>query len=581
MQTVDREGKTHAADGVEKSFTAQIVDKLGRVTTTRASVPAATAFSPSRLVIELEEAGVALPISSDGRRRVEAMLLQLGAADRNRVRTFSAIGWMQDRDGKHAFLAPRGSVTATGLTDRYTVTGSLEAKSAATLSPAARGIGWDRLPEDRDALRRAAPAIQAMFAITPANPGISTALFGITAAAPLPQASGTTVILAGTTGSGKSLVMSVAQSFYSSIGITSKHFIGGFVGRSSLPGLAARAAWSRFLAATYDDFRQSHDEPKVNEDARAALTAMVQIHYGADEAAKATQTGGGRAVRDVRTMGIVSAEEPPTTEAIVNRAVIVPVSDTDILRSPRGSSPLDNWGKEFADTGEARALFGAYLQWVAARLDDKGIYRVEADVEAVRKSWASERTERAAVTGSVLWVGWAFFRRFATEVGFADLLPSEDEISAHIMALVESNRATVGGSNPGRRIIDHIRDSLAAKSGHLVNSAKDQPIHAIELFGWDAGYDEPRPCGRVLGVVSDDFAHVVVTADAVSRAARELGMSMSPTKLQQQFAPLVVAGTAPGGRSPESYSARRARGYVFPIAAIVDVPTAPVIQTVA
>jgi len=577
VQVLDREGEAHRSD-VEKTYAAEIIPRVGRVYRTTSDIPAAIAFNSARLTVELEESGVGTPVKLEAGRMVGSMLQQLGARSRERMLSFSAMGWYRDQLSGYVFLAPAGSVTASGVSNRYLITADPLSKDARGLAPAARAIGWDRVLQTSEEIREAAQSVQAFFAISPENPGLPTALLGMVFTAPLPQSSGTSVIVVGQTGQGKSLATSCAQGFFSGMGMNGSNFMASFTGGTSQAGLSARAAHARFLPLTVDDYKQVAGEPKASELAREVLTTLVQRAFGADEAGKAQQTGDARATRDIRCHAIVSAEQAPTDLAIINRSVIVRVSATDVLRSPVGSSPLDIYAIDWLNTGQARALFGTYLQWLAGRMNahPNGLNGFEAEVEKVKKSWATHRSERAALVGGVIWVGWSFFREFLEFHDAADALQSVEFLSENILALVDENVAIASEAKPARLIVEAIRNSIAARDGHVVNTSMMAPTYAELLFGWDgSGFDgTPRASGKVLGVVSDDLKYVVLTSDAVQRTARSLGFAMSKEKLAQEFAGLVVPGSTPGERTPMPLKAGGKRGYAFPLYEIIDVPEA-------
>ncbi|MEC5148804.1 hypothetical protein [Cryobacterium sp. GrIS_2_6] len=570
FKTVNALGRTEEI--APPKYTVEIIDAAGR-TTRREGFSAEESIDPTTLVLRMDT-GTALPTGTTDTRQFKNSLIQLGHSDGStKVLTeYSKLGWLFDeRERRWAFLAPAGSVTADGPTSSYTV-GPPAGSEAGALRPAQLELGWPQIPQDRDAIRAAAKSVTEFFS-TSKNHRITTALLGVTFAGPLALSSRTTVFIVANPGSAKSLEVGCAQAFISGVFNGKQSTAGGLGQGTSEAGAGAVVGWGRHLATAWDDFRDQGSRI-ANERMRMALTVAIQSAYGSDDALKGTAAGGLRAARDRESAAIMTGEGLPSGEGITGRVIAVPLANDDILREPRGSSPVDLWRTNHA--AGARAIFGAYLQWLAGRLTELGdlpTYRRWND--AAKNRWKSSEATRTVETVATLAAGWARFREFAQAKGFEDLLPEQTFIDEQLSALAVINTETTARSNPSMTITLKARDIIANGAGHLecANASTVPSPGVAQRIGWQY-VAEPipglspqhwRPTLRKIGVLTPDLKFVVLTNDAVTRIKRELALDTPDDQIVRGFAELVKPGTTPGGRHTFPGYSSRPRGYMLPV----------------
>ncbi|TFD26626.1 hypothetical protein [Cryobacterium lyxosi] len=558
----------------ESEFFLEILTAGGRRHTLADPLNEATVYDLKKLRSRFHRAAITLPIPAAHRAHIENVISTLGAADQSRDAriAYSAMGWALV-DGNWTYLAPAGSVTAAGIRDL--VVARPGARDGEGLPPAMAKVGFDRIPAG-DELHEAAASIAAFKAIMPNSDAPWIAL-GALWSAVLPQDKHTTLAIRGTTGGGKSGVMGALQAFQSGAGPAAGEFTASLITRPSAIGLEARAAWSRFALATWDDHRMSGTDAVADAQAAARVETLIQLGIGAETGAKSNVGRGIAQSRDMSFTGVLTCEELPRGGAgIVNRLVAVQLEPGDVELTPRGTSAFDLFIQDFADSGKARALHAAYLRWLAERMDNadgNGLRSLHREVEKEKKAWHPERATRADVSGSTIAVGWRMFRIFARLHEIEDLLPPEKEVDAAIVSVVNANAGLAADEDPALRILLDIRDRLGSR-GYISGDSFRVPGNHQYRLGWEAqreGYSHGNKLH--LGTITPDFKNVIISRNAVKEVAKSLGITTAPAALSKMFEKHAHPDSFTGKPSARWGLPSRPRGFIVSSDVIVNLLT--------
>jgi hypothetical protein len=527
------------------SYAVQVIDGAGR-SMTREGFTAEDAHKPST-VLDRVDIGAILPDLS-GRRAVEAMLRATGRHDgMTLLQEFHRLGWMRDADtGRHVFLAPAGSVTAEGPTPEFAV-GSPVGSQAGAGTTAAMAIGYPDIPQSNEDIRTAAKAIRAFYDVLPKRPDVVSAILGAVFASPLGLSRRCTVFITAGVGVGKTNVAACGQAFINR-DTSAKSFTGGPIANDSVVAAGVKTDWARNTVSFWDDYAMGVD-PKVNDRVNQITSDIIKLSYGQDGASGGTAAGGLRASRKADSIAIITGEAIPAGAGLVSRIVQIKLEAEEVALAPFGTSPYDRFMREFAVS--ARQLHGAYLQWLAARVDEAGFPAFTRSNDEAKKRWGQAGAGRTSETVAVLGVGMTLFREFSKARGFEDMLPTVDEVDGGLMGLIAGNEVAVADSNPASLLIANVRDAIAAKVGY-VDSRTPQKLsdRVRRRLGWveRVGYNSEgarttsfEPGNFRIGYVSDDRRHVVILNEALTTIARKTALSGVPKgQLKLAVAGLVV-----------------------------------------
>ena len=571
--TVDAQGvPIEAADPV---ITVTMATSKGGVRTKK-GFTIEQAHDVSAVVNKLDF-GVEIPIELSDVKRIKNSLLTLGADDggTSLVAQIGSLGWMrQEAKSPWVYLAPTGSVTAAGPTSDFTV-GPPPRSDEGALTEGQRSIGFPMIPQATDAIRDAARSVPAFLAITPTGPA-GIAVLGAMLAAPLALTSRLTVFLAALPEVGKSKLLACVQAFLTG-SAQGTSWTGGDVGKASAKGAPISAKWSRHSTSIWDDYRVPEDYAAASI-MKLVVTNVVQDSYGGtDSGAKSTKGGGLTSVSTSDTMVLMSGEALPESQGILSRAISVQLVLGDVAMTPRGSSPLDEFRKGDVLARAAQEIYGAYIQWLAGKLDAAGSLRVFSSATAEARSEVTPGNGRSAEIAGAIAVGWLRFREFAVEKGFADLLPSDEEITSAVSLLAGTSAGLVAEANPASAIIRAARDMVAASDGHLELHDGTVPMREIApSLGWhwrasatinSDSVGQYEPSRTTIGVFTEDRKHILMKSKAVDSIKRTIGLAGLPqSQLNAGFMPLLSPGSTPSERSPAEYGLNRRRGYLLPAA---------------
>jgi len=567
--TVDTQGRKVIA--AEAKVTVTLARSDGRVRT-QAGFTTAEAHS-AKTVVDRLDVGVSLPISTVAREQVGNALRELGTdGGTDVVEAYGTLGWLKPDTGGWTYLAPAGSVNAQGTVPGFTV-GSPPRSEEDSLLEAQLAYGFPDLPSDATAIRTAASAIPAFLAITPTSHA-AFAMLGLAFAAPLALSERTSVFLVSPPDAGKTQLLRAFQAF-----LTGNAHLSSWTG-SSLPsatalGASITAKWARHAVSIHDDFRVPQDRRKADV-VNLAVANVVQASYGgAGSGAKSTVDGGLKTASEAETCAIISGEAlPGGGVGVLSRILAIDLPPGAVAMTPRDESPFDTFRE--AHPAGAQALYGAYIHFLASRLDTAGTLRQFRTTNERLRAENAPRAGRSASNASVVGAGWAMLRLFAETAGFADLVPTQEDVVKALDDLAGANAALVLEANPGQAIVNAARDTIASKTGHIALHDGSMPTgEEATRLGWQwtartatAGVYEPTRFE--VGVLSEDRQYVVLRNQAVTDLKRRNpaleGLPMG--QLNAGFLSLVKDGTTPGSKAPRTIAGEtRPRGYVLPASA--------------
>jgi hypothetical protein len=564
VMTVDANGRRIRATDADVTVTIATSD--GRVKTMD-GFSVKEAHSP-REVLDRLNVGVQLPVNEVEVKRVANVIRSLGATDggTTNLEQFGTMGWLKGDEGRWVYLAAGGSVGADGAATGYEV-GPPPNSEAGSQLEAQLAYGWKNIAQGRADLRCAAEAVPAFLAITPKNPA-AFAMLGLILAAPLALAERTSVFVVSPPDAGKTHLLRALQAFLTGSAFLST-WTGGSLLTASALGAGISARWARHGVSVFDDFRVPDDKKKADVIALAVAAVLQASYGGADSGVKSTVDGGLKAITSSETCSLISGEALPTGgTGVLSRTIAIELAVGGVEINPRGSSRLDVSRTEHADG--AHAIYGAYLQFLAQRLDLAGsLVNFRAENEGVRTAHTPV-SGRSASNASVIGAGWAMFREFAEEAGFADLLPSVDSVASYVGELAGANAELVSAANPAQILINSARDMVAASNGHIALHDSSRPQRTLALkLGWkwvtkygDTGLYETS--GFEVGVLSADHKWVCIRRQAISELKRRSQMNIPEGQVDAGFIPLVMEGTTPGAKVGRFFGDSRPRGYLVP-----------------
>ena len=577
-------GPDDRPDAFEKRYELRLVRADGQVFPTE-QMDFGVKDSTSIETIHLLDAGVKLPVKADDRRQVENVMSNLGFDAIHDEYVWTSTGWalVPDERGieRVVFLAPNGSMTATGVDDSFTI-GPPPRSEDGSLKGSQEALGWNDTVDDP---ATTAAAVRSFVATAPRRPEIPVAILGAIFAAPLRMKNRAVVGLNGAPGSNKSILSAAAYSFYSAHPVSKEALPFNISNGSSVPGAKGQLAWHRDIVLFADDYKKGN---RGEDGARwdAIMRVLVQTAYDGQSGDMGTQGGGLRANKPSTATLVFSGELILPEASILQRCVSLQISPGDIDTEGEQNA-YDIFRKSHGDTGVARSFCGSYLRFLAGEIGahDDGLrwlsraanndfdecfqhYLTKQRAPGGADRHADAEIRRAAETAAVVAVGWRWLRRFAERGGFAGALPSEQDVEEAMLKVLSANTAEQSVSDYGIRVLSTASEMLTANNGHLLMHDGTRPVLDGGSPGWlmsqtPTGEVRWDPKGVLLGYVSMDHRYVLIVNDAlraIQRAANLEGLETS--QLKRGLAKHVVAGTVPGERTPVNMFNRR-RGFVF------------------
>lgn len=559
------EGKVMPA--ADPRFTVQLINDYGVFETHDMSAKDSV---DSAAVLDKLNSGSILPVAVVHKKHMDNALRTLGRHDAQvLLDKFTSTGILNDA-GKHVYLAPAGSISAEGITTHYKVDAPKSSEEGA-LRPSQAAFGFDRIAEGEE-LFKAAEAVQGYLNITPGRTDYGITTFGALPASVLPQSRYISVAVFAKPTSGKSWSLSSLQSFFSGVGVDGRSFSMTFSNKTTVFGAGLIAGWHVNSLGCYDDFRVSGIS-KEDDNRVGAFESIIQSSYGADGRAAGNGDGGLRGTSTASTMSVITGEGAPASsgEAIHSRYLKIDMGFGDFAITPKGSSPLDHFIERFAITGEARAFFASYIQWVMRQIDAAGsIAAFRAAVDKRKKGWESNTAGRAAEGASTVAVGWMYMHDWAAEYGITRFLPSMETISKALLAVAMNNAETTADIAPGRRILSKLSEMIVGGDGYVESHDLGRPAGNERLLGWEAtGFQGEYAHGvrTLIGHLSEDRKWIHVTSSALGKVKTAVGLSgLGKQQTIVAMESIVRPGTNGGDRASTNLGlAKLARGYTISV----------------
>lgn len=558
----------------DPTYAVAIVDRRGRRWEGDGLTP--LQLGDLRQMTAKTRAAVTKPLDREGKGRVENVATVLAECGEDEL-AFAQTGWVKTPAGV-AFLAPAGSITANGASAAFRVGPPVGSDSDA-LGPGPERTGWTTIAEG-DELRAAARAVTAYMACF-AKRADALALLGAIWAPPLALDRYSTVWVTGRHGSGKSAIIAAAMQFVTAA--TGDDAATGSFADTKV-GAMTMASWSRHVPCVIDDYQQNSLENRGAFETRAAMAdSLLRAAYGMPPRNSGAAGGGLRGKSKISTAVIVSAEIAAPAGSARERSVPVLVDGQSVLMEPIGSSPFDAYLR-IAATGAPRALYAAYLRWLAARIDEIGYAAFRVETAEARKTRLTDGplSGRVRETSQVPSVGWSYFLRFAREVGFADLLGdlTEEAIDRELTTNALAGQIVIQEGSLDNQIVDAIRDGIAGATGYLATvdggvtlSVTDVTGAAVSpsALGWvrrakgpfDPDEWTPGPRAALVGHVSPDGAAVLITNDGLRILCNAASIFSPADQKRAALSTRVVPKSKPGAEAPGRWGFGRKKGFVF------------------
>lgn len=494
----------------DPEFEATIVTPDGRVITVE-KLRATDAYTPVKL---LDRAFAGLPEPDVmASTPVKNMLRMLGHAQRETRLVTTKGGWAE-YNGRATFVEPLGSVDANGLHNEITF--------PITSADRMAGATSATLPSNVGAV------IDAWFATTPNRPDIALSLLALVAASCMRLDKRTGVWLIAPPKTGKSLLIGALHAWFS------KASRGGafsliLAGSKSTPGgIGTRLARIGGIL-TADDLRVT------DGNAFQKAETIGQGVYASLDESKLNPDGGDRESKYGSTQACVAltTESLPTgnaMEAIASRVVTVEITPGDFDRSAGGG--YDQW-KPFM--GDANAIRGAFIQWLAAKADALGGLEqftawTTSYVQKVFMELADEdgTVTREAEVVSVLQGGWNLLAEFLAESGYELEAPD----GAWEMLLGESSRRS-HEANPVVGVLNWVRENIGRKGHIAAVGDTQQPKKGAHLYGWkDAGMGK-QGVGEQFGLINEAEGLVFIPMGVLKDASAKWDNTTRPLQASQ------------------------------------------------
>lgn len=546
-----------------------------------------------RKVLARIVSGVGVPAgtwSGVKREWLDSLLGSLGSDSLTREQAYTSMGWLHTGEKQYSYLAPAGSIDRQGPRPDLTV-GPPQGSDANAIQPAVREIGWSGLPTTSNDRRDAVCAV-AEFRTIATDPELSIVLLGAAFTAPVPQQRHGSVVLAGTSGTGKTVALGLLSRWWTGLD-SNQQFSASFSASNTVPGLERLTAFHRDALLTADDYMAggpSPDEARV-QDSLAKL--LIHRAYGDTSAVKSNGTGGAGSIRSASFTLAMSGERMPGAESVQGRATRLPMHEGRMRVDPPGASPVDVWRDRFATTGHARAMTAGIIQHLSNRLSELGGYAVlRAEVDRWKADWRAKamgtrivdaklgETRRRSFEVVSSWAaGWRFLREtveaWDAEMGLAGkdrlslLLPTEAEVDRVLTDAAERDAEARKESSPALQIPQLLAAMLPAGTGHLVGPGGITPRVGQQALGWELKRIGPEDIwvtstrSTRLGVVSEDGRHVLIYRQPLNELARRENL-FARAQASEIMAPIVAPDTVPGAEPSTKFGfGVRAAGYVL------------------
>lgn len=574
-RTVAVDGSTRLAD-VDKHVVRIILP--GGTTVSTGQMEPRSASNPMDIVnAVMSTAAIEGPASPSESTPMRKMLALFGRTERQSRVVVSRCGWVR-LDGRWAYVTPTGALRESGWDEMVTAAPVADPSALAGMSPFIQHFGFSGVEGQGNAADLAEWAADFMTLI-PGRPMVGRILLAAFFGAFLPSSVRPAISISGKEGSGKTAI-------YRALAATllPPSFADG---REPLAAVKidADSEAASIIAAAFlgqaplfsDDMRRDQHAPERTR-AMAKLVDLL-ISATADQAGGARFDGAGRARRaDVLGNLFLSGEVLELNRSRADRTIALRLAPGDL-----DQKALDAYRAKWLSTGRARAAIYGWLRRAVISRNAPTLNFVQEISKRVTTMLEDESDQSRATQTSAFGVlqglhalrflgsadwdshGMSWLPALAKVRRVADD-PTASALVAEIRELAGLAKST---SDPGRDVIDEIRDGLAAGRYYLraANGADITDFIATEC-GWrwtgaktrsneDGTGGEPiasfytMPAAVEIGRLSDQAAdgsrRVFIQAGALPAIKRAAGIELRKgAETDDALTPYLAAGTRPG-----------------------------------
>ena len=449
---------------------------------------------------------------------------------------FGHTGWIQGPDGGSLYLHSGGAIGPRGNDE------AVMCVLPAALSPTRLEGAPTR--EDVQAVQRFS-TLEPRAVTLPCLAAIARAPIG---------ACGLNLFIVGLTGTRKTAVAALAQSFFGRT-FDARSLPATF--SSTMNSLEELAHLAKDSLTVVDDYRPSAT-PQDSQTAEQVLDRLVRGSTAGVGRHRATRDGQLLEGRAPRSTLLITGESAPVRESLLQRMVI--------LRQGNGVSDLDHLSacQDDAAAGCYERTMAGYVSWIA-RNRDVVLERVVAREQELIRSYRSKSHGRIAHMNAQLLAGLETFGVYLLEAGLA----TEAEVAAWNEGLLEQltswrrDQAEIGAqANPLQLWRRGITEALASASAYLDTDLDHLPKGITpEQIGWkasSAGSLPHVPGGTRIGFIKDDELYLLTNA-SLEAAATHLGTERIglPTTSQDLLSLIRSSVLLP---SPDSLTTKKSFG---------------------
>ncbi|MEP7338165.1 MAG: DUF927 domain-containing protein, partial [Acidobacteriota bacterium] len=382
-------------------------------------------------------------------------------------RIFTHTGW-RDIDGEKVYLHGGGAIGAQSVKD-------VEVRLPDSLQLAS-------LPEppNDEVLKDAISAILALTRL--AADEITLPVIGAAFSAVIGGAD-FSIWLYGATGSGKSQLAALVQSFFGRF--NADRLPGSWMSTANALEVIAHAA--KDMIFVVDDFKPTggaNDRNRLMRDADRLLRAQGNQHGRQRLAADTTQ----RKTKHPRGLIFNTAEEVPRGESLIARLFVIETQMTSI-----DFSQLSKF-QGYAANGIFASAMSGFLRWLAAN-HSEAIERAPKEIARWRDDWAGRHIaghRRYATTLGHLTYAWSLWLRFVQEAGAmteAEAVEIEGRVSRALGLAGSKQDAHTNAQNPVTRFSELLENAFASQNAHLESINGGAPVNAT-AWGWRRTVEE-------------------------------------------------------------------------------------------
>lgn len=464
---------------------ADVIEDDGTETKRAFEVEAKLSGRPSRFLVPADEfAAMKWPMVHLGAKAViyprradhARCAVQMLSPQPIERRIFTHTGW-REIDGEMCYLHGGGAIGATSVKE-------VEVRLPESLQAAVL-----HEPPDGEALK---DSVSAVFALTQLAtdeitlPAIGAAFSSVIGGADF------SIWLYGATGSGKSQLAALIQSFFGRF--NADKLPGSWMSTANALEVIAHAA--KDMIFVVDDFKPTggaNDRSRLMRDADRLLRAQGNQHGRQRLAADTTQ----RKTKHPRGLIFNTAEEVPRGESLIARLFVIECGKASI-----DFSQLTKFQRMAAGGLFASAMSG-FLRWLAANYSE-AIESAPKKIAACRDHWAGRQISnhrRYATTLGHLNYAWSLWLQFVQESGVmteSETTRLRERVMLALGMAGSKQDSHSNAQNPVTRFLELLQSAFASNKAHLEHVNSGSPANATS-WGWRCFGADVQPCGDRIG----------------------------------------------------------------------------------